>query len=151
MTLAWFQISEEYALITGQSKDDVMSTFFGLFFLIFQTCNVWGNLIAAKLLAKNDDSEPVSDLGSAIASALLKETRKCGVYHCPGVELESLQLNTTETEVEAVKPVEDVPDMGQVYILAIIFLATSIAAAVILVFFLDGLANDRLNRASRSA
>ena len=39
-----------YATLTGQDGDAVVTRFFGIFFLIFQSGQIWGNLISSLVL-----------------------------------------------------------------------------------------------------
>ena len=44
---AFLQVGTKYAELTGQDKDVVITRYFGIFFLFFQSTQVWGNLISS--------------------------------------------------------------------------------------------------------
>ncbi|XP_069811629.1 protein unc-93 homolog A-like isoform X1 [Dendropsophus ebraccatus] len=46
-----------YAEQTGKEKMDVVNQYFGVFFLIYQTSGIWGNLISSLVLQQNPNKE----------------------------------------------------------------------------------------------
>ena len=40
-------MAESYEEITGESKTVVTARFFGIFFMIFQSASIWGNLLSS--------------------------------------------------------------------------------------------------------
>ncbi|CAC5397843.1 Protein unc-93 homolog A [Mytilus coruscus] len=45
------QLAVWYARLTDATEDDVINRFFGFFFMIFQTSQIWGNLISSTIFA----------------------------------------------------------------------------------------------------
>ncbi|KAL8590614.1 hypothetical protein ACOMHN_011050 [Nucella lapillus] len=45
-----------YARMTNQSNDAVINKFFGFFFMVFQTSQIWGNLISSTILRQPDSN-----------------------------------------------------------------------------------------------
>ena len=43
----FFQIGNRYALLSGQNAEHVIVRYFGIFFLLFQSSSVWGNIISS--------------------------------------------------------------------------------------------------------
>ncbi|KAM9316720.1 protein unc-93 homolog A-like [Gastrophryne carolinensis] len=68
----------KYAEQTGKEKKDIVNQYFGVFFLIFQTSAIWGNLI----------SSLVFDLGPNKVS-FNESYSQCGANSCPGLSDES--------------------------------------------------------------
>ncbi len=42
------QVGHRYAEITGQASEQVIVRFFGIFFLLFQSSAIWGNIISSE-------------------------------------------------------------------------------------------------------
>ena len=45
-----------YSKSNSQDQDAVITRFFGIFFMIFQSAQVWGNLISSAVLQRSDKS-----------------------------------------------------------------------------------------------
>ncbi|KAJ9597854.1 hypothetical protein L9F63_011296 [Diploptera punctata] len=97
--------------------------FFGIFFMIFQFAQVWGNLISS-LVFSSGETKPLFSNVSAI----------CGKNFCPG------------NEVNENSNMEKPPD-EQIYIVAGIYLACMISACLIVAFGVDNL--KRYNEGKR--
>ncbi|XP_066286421.1 protein unc-93 homolog A-like isoform X1 [Branchiostoma lanceolatum] len=69
------RLATRYALVTGQDKAATISLFFGIFFGIFQTSQIWGNLISSLVLQQGAE-----DQGSPSAA----NVSSCGAANCPG-------------------------------------------------------------------
>ncbi|KAJ8302834.1 hypothetical protein KUTeg_019230 [Tegillarca granosa] len=61
-----------YSEMTGTTTDDVINRFFGIFFMTFQTGQIWGNLVSSTVFSQRGDNATldVSDLSTCV----------CGVY-----------------------------------------------------------------------
>jgi len=94
----------------------VIVRFFGIFFLFFQSSQVWGNLISSTVLSIDKDNK-TKDLGT------------CGIYFCPDTNDDNDDDNDDDDE----------DNMTTIYILAGIFLALSLVAAAIVTFLVDPL------------
>ncbi|CAL8144817.1 unnamed protein product [Orchesella dallaii] len=113
-------IGHEYAKITGvENSEPIIVRFFGIFFLFFQSSAIWGHLISSVVLS-TDARTCVNDIDS-----------QCGVNFCPDTKFCDANINATSGGNE-IQPVTR-------YTLAGIYLACSLAAAVILALFLDPL------------
>lgn len=97
-------ISKQYAAITGDQLEIILSRFFGLFCMAFQSTQIWGNLISS-LVLQSGKSENESETES---------TETCGAQFCPD------SGNSTEGG-------PDKPDSEVVYILISVYLACSFA------------------------
>lgn len=108
-------VATEYADLTGQRVGDVVARFFGLFFMIFQTGQIWGNLIAYYVLrpGMGGDATNVS-------------TESCGI-----------QFSTAEED--AANTNLQPPDVIKRYTLMAIYTASSLLAAFALLLFLQPL------------
>ena len=49
-----------YSQNNNQEQDAVITRFFGIFFMIFQSAQVWGNLISSAVLQRSDKSTNAS-------------------------------------------------------------------------------------------
>ncbi|XP_045611697.2 UNC93-like protein isoform X1 [Procambarus clarkii] len=114
------QVGSKYAEIVGESAEVVIVRFFGIFFLFFQSTQVWGNLISSSVLSQGVEAEEDPD-----EAALLM----CGVNFCPHTH-DSHHSNLTNLA----KP----PD-SKIYIMASIYLVCAIISSVIIAFLVDPL------------
>merc|ERR1719376_166869 len=68
-------IGEQYSLLTGEDKEVVITRYFGIFFLFFQSTQVAGNLISSLVLSYGDDGDSeISD----------EDLENCGANFCQG-------------------------------------------------------------------
>ncbi|XP_013782499.1 protein unc-93 homolog A-like [Limulus polyphemus] len=111
----------QYAAITGQTVDNLVVRFFGVFFMIFQSGQIWGNLIAYHVLSPQTDS--------ANATLELDPTiyETCGANFCNENKVVSNNTN-----------LERPPD-SKVYTLCGIYTGCSILSALFVFAFLDPL------------
>ncbi|XP_036918179.1 protein unc-93 homolog A [Sturnira hondurensis] len=65
-------VGNAYAEKAGQMGKDVVNRYFGIFFLVFQSSGVWGNLISSLVFSQTPTQGPVS--GEQLAS--------CGAQDC---------------------------------------------------------------------
>ncbi|XP_063773795.1 protein unc-93 homolog A-like [Pseudophryne corroboree] len=78
-----------YAELTGKKKIDVLNQYFGVFFLIYQTSGIWGNLISSLVLVQNHD-KVVSENASY---------SHCGATNCPASSVGSSNITVSSTGV----------------------------------------------------
>ncbi|XP_012939457.2 protein unc-93 homolog A [Aplysia californica] len=111
------QIGVWYAKLTNQDKDSVINSFFGFFFLFFQSSQIWGNLISSTIFAKGEDNST-------------KSSDFCGANFCP----EDAKSNTSSNFEQP---------QDRVYIVCGIYLGCAIVAAIIVSLFLDKILLDK--------
>jgi len=95
----------------------VIVRFFGIFFFIFQTSSVWGNLISSTVLSFG--------LNSSVPVNSTTDISVCGRGFCP---------SDAQKEGVIAKP-----SLTKIYILASIFLIVSLSGAVVVALFVDPL------------
>ncbi|KFM75914.1 UNC93-like protein, partial [Stegodyphus mimosarum] len=123
------EISVLYAGHGTDSADIITSRFFGIFFMVFQNTQIWGNLASYFVLkpmkpnATNSFESPDNDLNSN------RTNLTCGVDFCSGLN-ENLQ-----------PPTED-----KRYMLIAIYLSCAILAAIIVSIFLDPLPTEKKSK-----
>ncbi|XP_076370742.1 protein unc-93 homolog A-like [Tachypleus tridentatus] len=125
----------QYAAITGKTVDNIVVRFFGVFFMIFQSGQIWGNLISYYVLSPQSNS--------ANATLELDPTiyETCGANFCNENKVTSNNTN-----------LERPPD-SKVYMLCGIFTGCSILSALFVFIFLDPLyrkGEDKNNKARPS-
>ncbi|XP_071173793.1 protein unc-93 homolog A-like isoform X1 [Mytilus edulis] len=111
------QIAVWYAKLTGATEDDVINRFFGFFFMIFQTSQIWGNLISSTVFAVT-----------------------------PGNTTEDLELcgaNFDPTAPVANNSNLDRPDDTKVYTLCGIYVGCAVMAFIIIATLLDKITLDK--------
>lgn len=109
-------LGTDYASLTGQAAGDVITRFFGVFFMIFQTGQVWGNLISYYVLRPSESSDADNASVASIA--------QCGIAFSTAED----DANNTN-----LRP----PDDAKMYTLMAVYTAASLAAAFTLLLFLD--------------
>ncbi|XP_065349467.1 UNC93-like protein [Cloeon dipterum] len=100
----------------GTSEEAQRTLLFGIFFLFFQSSQVFGNLISSAVFSAGD-VEPISPDSPQLAI--------CGAKFCPW-----FKLNATAS---------DRPSDNKIYLLMSIYLGCGIVAAIIVSFFVDQL------------
>lgn len=80
-------LGNKYAKYSGESTEVVINRFFGIFFAMFQSGNIWGNIISSTVLKPElvENSTFVSNISF------------CGSNDCPGsgsVEIKKAQKST---------------------------------------------------------
>jgi hypothetical protein len=65
-----------YARYSGETAEVVINRFFGIFFAMFQSSSIWGNIISSTVL------KPEIDGNSTFSGNITT----CGIYDCPGNE-----------------------------------------------------------------
>ncbi|XP_045110413.1 UNC93-like protein isoform X2 [Portunus trituberculatus] len=109
------QVGTKYAELTGQDKEVVITRYFGIFFLFFQSTQVWGNLISSSVLS--------TDTG--VLNKTDEELETCGYNFCLATQ------NATNGD-------DGIPNW-QRYTMASIYLVCALLSSVIIVVFVDPL------------
>jgi len=106
------QAGQVYSVITQQVADVIITRFFGIFFLFWQTCDLWGNLLSSLILTNpaTEEGEPNYEI--------------CGSDFC---------LSDAVGEVVA-RP----PD-SEIYLLIGTYLALIVVVCLLVAFLLDPL------------
>ncbi|XP_069973711.1 UNC93-like protein isoform X2 [Penaeus vannamei] len=112
------QVGTKYAALVGENAEVVIVRFFGIFFLFFQSTQVWGNLISSSVLSQGKEVDDTPD-----EVALLS----CGVNFCPHTHAENNNTNLAK------------PPESQIYTMASIYLACALLSSVIIAVFVDPL------------
>ncbi|XP_046542819.1 protein unc-93 homolog A-like [Haliotis rubra] len=105
----------DYSKVTKENLDSVVSRFFGIFCMAFQSTQIWGNLISS--LVFNNVSNNIT----------IDDVTHCGAKDCPG----NLPPFSNETSAESRKP-----DDTTVYVLLTIYLGCVVVGLIITVLFL---------------
>ncbi|CAG0923128.1 unnamed protein product, partial [Notodromas monacha] len=108
------QVGKVYADFTGRDEEATVVRFFGIFFLLFQSSAVIGNLISSSVLQ--------SDKNSILPNSTFE---KCGIMFCPGEDAAEAAVNK--------------PSKEKIYTLATVYLICALAAPVVIFFFVDPL------------
>jgi len=103
-------VGHQYAGILKDKSEIIIVRFFGIFFMAFQSSQVWGNLISSLVLGGENVGE--------------KNITFCGASFCP----EHVKAGTIRD-----------PGQVERYTLCAIFLACALAAAAVVAFFVDPL------------
>ncbi|CAH1778622.1 unnamed protein product [Owenia fusiformis] len=111
------EVGKKYALLSGESKDAVINRFFGIFFLIFQTSQIWGNLISSFVLNRRVDNS------TRPSEEILAQ---CGANYCKEPE------NNPNSLLKK-------PPISQVHMLCGIYVASAFFGAILVALFLDKL------------
>ncbi|XP_075123892.1 protein unc-93 homolog A-like [Leptodactylus fuscus] len=107
----------KYAQQTGKDKMDVVNQYFGLFFLIYQSSGVWGNLISSLVLNQHPN-EVISEN---------KSYSNCGAHNCPTSTAEVSNVTT---------PTPGVSDTLR-YTLMGIYTGCGVIAVLLIAIFLE--------------
>lgn len=98
---------------TGKNGKDVINQYFGIFFLIFQSSGVWGNLISSLVFGQTPEKATISEA----------ELACCGAYDC---------TNSTDNP-----EIPKGPSKTLIYTLLGIYTGSGVLAVLLIVFFLD--------------
>ncbi|XP_075719848.1 protein unc-93 homolog A-like [Rhinoderma darwinii] len=104
----------KYAQQTGKEKMDIVNQYFGLFFLIYQSSGIWGNLISSLVLNQNPNKVVLNNTSYSY----------CGANNCPTSEAEL--SNTTSGVSDSLR-----------YTLMGIYTGSGVIAVLLIVIFLD--------------
>ncbi|NXT94801.1 UN93A protein, partial [Anhinga rufa] len=111
--------SNSYAEKTGKNGKDIINQYFGIFFLIFQSSGIWGNLISSLVFSQASNKVEISEENLAC----------CGAYDCI--------TDTTNTTGSAE------PSNSLIYTLLGSYTASGVLAVLLMVMFLDQLKSDQ--------
>ncbi|XP_033000068.1 protein unc-93 homolog A [Lacerta agilis] len=109
-----------YAQKAGKIAKDIVNQYFGIFFLIFQSSGVWGNLISSLVFEQTPNRVEHSDADLC-----------CGAEHCTG-------LNATNSTVAQKKPHDTL-----IYTLLGIYTGSGVLAVLLVATFLDRITDDQ--------
>lgn len=109
-------VAKDYAAQTSQKPGDVVTRFFGLFFMIFQTGQIWGNLISYYVLKPSNRPANIS-----------VDISNCGIRFVTAED---------DADNENLQP----PDNAKLYTLMGIYTACSVLAVLSMLILLDPLA-----------
>ncbi|KAM8809246.1 protein unc-93 homolog A [Eudromia elegans] len=109
-----------YAEKAGKIGKDIINQYFGVFFLVFQSSGVWGNLISSLILGQSSNKEEI----------LEEDLACCGAYDC-------MTSDTTNTTGSAG------PSTSLIYTLLGIYTASGVLAVLLIVIFLDQIKSDQ--------
>ncbi|XP_063872168.1 UNC93-like protein isoform X1 [Scylla paramamosain] len=113
------KVGTKYAQLTGQNEEVIVTRYFGIFFLFFQSTQVWGNLISSTVLSSGGEQLNKTE----------EELEQCGYNFCLTEKTENSSSNGTEGII---------PDW-QRYTMASIYLVFALLSSVIIVLFVDPL------------
>ncbi|XP_077342639.1 protein unc-93 homolog A isoform X2 [Lithobates pipiens] len=108
-----------YAKIAEKEGKDIVNQYFGLFFLIFQSSGVWGNLISSLIFGQTPDK------GFDVS---LSNYTYCGANDCPN--LDDSKLNGTSSQQ---------PAIYLMYTLLGVYTGAGILAVLLIIIFLDNI------------
>ncbi|XP_075056800.1 protein unc-93 homolog A-like isoform X1 [Mixophyes fleayi] len=107
-----------YAEKVGKVGKDIVNQYFGLFFLIFQSSGVWGNLISSLIFGQTPDADCLSE----------SNYTHCGANDCPYVNVS--YVNSTSSKR---------PSDSLIYTLLGIYTGSGILAILLVSIFLDNI------------
>ncbi|KAG8504734.1 Protein unc-93-A [Galemys pyrenaicus] len=106
----------------GGAGKDVVSQYFGVFFLVFQSSGVWGNLISSLVLGQMPTKEPIPE----------ERLQFCGASDCPAAEVPT---NSTQR-----------PSQELVYTLLGVYTGSGVLAVLLVALFLEPIKDDALHK-----
>ncbi|CAH1781373.1 unnamed protein product [Owenia fusiformis] len=131
-----------YADITGEDADTVIAKFFGIFFMMFQSGPIWGNLISSSILSQGmmPPEEPLTNSSMNATVETEDPYAFCGAKMCP---MAAPSLPEIITNVTSNVTMEDAPlhaiDIKLVLLLVGIDVALGIIGMLIIAFAVDKL------------
>ena len=120
------QVAHKMAQLEGVATELVVVKFFAIFFFFFQCNSIIGNIISTSVLSSGV-SNTKTDADIII----------CGSAYCPAKISASPVTNLTEEETDTNDNFQT--DITKIYTIAGIYLACSLAAALIIAIFVDPL------------
>lgn len=109
------KVGTRYAHIVGENPEVIITRFFGIFFLFFQSTQVWGNLITSTVLSVGAEDPVKSE----------EDLKICGYEFCPWYNVSA--GNST-----------GIPQW-QMYTMSSIYLVFALLASLIIFLFVDPL------------
>ncbi|KAG1702353.1 UNC93-like protein [Nymphon striatum] len=116
------EIANQYAVLVGETSESVVVKFFGVFFMFFQSGQIWGNLISAYVLKPNQNTSDIDNDPDILAL--------CGINFC-NVDSEKRGEKTNKNL--------DRPSDSKIYMLFGIYLGCALLAALFIFIMLDQL------------
>ncbi|XP_004702137.1 protein unc-93 homolog A [Echinops telfairi] len=110
---------------TGRASKDVVNQYFGIFFLIFQSSGVWGNLISSLVFGQTATPESIPE----------EQLPSCGASDCPTGGVSNSSGNSTQ------RPAENL-----VYTLVGIYTGCGVLAVLLIAIFLEPTKNLQQRR-----
>ncbi|CAL4185761.1 unnamed protein product, partial [Meganyctiphanes norvegica] len=118
-------VGNKYANLTGEKSEVVITRFFGIFFMFFQSTQIWGNLISSLVLSSGlENRTEISEDALGI----------CGANFCPS---DLTAANSTNDNLNR-------PSDEKIYTMVTIFLISGLLAPLIIAIFVDPL--SKLNK-----
>ncbi|XP_018416808.1 PREDICTED: protein unc-93 homolog A-like [Nanorana parkeri] len=117
-------IGNKYAETCGKLAKDVVNQYFGIFFLICQTCRIWGNLISSLVFHLTPNAGGIDAPNQTI----------CGAGDCPA-ELTQYGNNTAGR-----------PSNTVIYILLGSYTACGVLAMLLIIIFLERIQTDKVQQ-----
>nr|XP_045611692.1 UNC93-like protein [Procambarus clarkii] len=115
---------KRYATLVGEKSEIVITRFFGIFFVFFQSAQVWGSIIASSVLSAG--LEEANEIDKAALQS-------CGYNFCIA--------EPTNASNSSDSGGREGPPLWQIYTMASIFLVFSLSASFIVLVFVDPLSS----------
>lgn len=117
------QIGVWYAKLTKQSEDAIINRFFGFFFMMFQTSQIWGNLISSSVFSSRPDNYT-----DDVINRTVEELEICGADFCPDYAINNPSFEQPQSKV---------------YTVCGIYLGCAVVAMIIVSLLLDPITLDK--------
>ncbi|XP_047502682.1 UNC93-like protein isoform X3 [Penaeus chinensis] len=108
-----------YADLVGVNSDVIITRFFGIFFLFFQSTQVWGNIISSTVLS----------MGVADENKTEEDLQRCGYNFCPRDAYGDESTSNSTHEIP----------LWQRYTMSSIYLVFALLSSLIVILFVDQL------------
>lgn len=117
-----------YSEISKKTSDDMITRYFGVFFFIFQSGQIWGNLISSLVLQQGTGDYTFREKASEI----------CGVNFCPQATSGESNSNGSCGSVNgSSSDTPCAPEKRFVYMMLSIYLGCGVLAILLIIVFLD--------------
>lgn len=114
----------KYSSMSKETQEAVITRFFGIFFLIFQSGQIWGNLISSLVLGQGRGDDVIRENAFEV----------CGANDCG----DTPTLNQSNKSDTYARPADD-----KVYTMLGIYCATGICAVILVIALLDKLKGEQ--------
>ncbi|GAB6027705.1 Protein unc-93 A [Chamberlinius hualienensis] len=122
------EIGHQYSKLVGETAEVLIVRFFGVFFMFFQTSQIWGNLASSLVLA------PTTTTNATKPWLAPEQLRTCGARYCnEELGVAKMLINGT------MQVISTRPELSQVYLLCGICLICSIIAIIVTSVFVNPL------------
>ncbi|OWK61276.1 Protein unc-93 A [Lonchura striata] len=108
-----------YAEKAEKNAKDIINQYFGIFFLVFQTSGIWGNLISSLILSQSSNQGEISE----------EDLECCGAYDC---------LTDANNSTGSERPSDSL-----IYTLVGVYTASGVLAVLLVIIFLDQIKSDQ--------